>query len=316
MMQDLISFAREMMIRSESIFFSRIGMAVRFLIRLGLFPRGTAADAERLSIASNSVPQLGTDADEALSGQLPYLKCLKFIHRRLKPEFYLEIGVYSGSSLMLARCAAVGVDPAPHIRSAFGKPITIVRTTSDEFFDRDAKNVLHSKPDFVFIDGMHLFECALRDFMHAEEVSAPHGLIVVDDIFPNHPAQATRERHTVAWTGDVWKLHATLKQFRPDLYLLALDTWPTGLLVIAGLDPMNRVLSANYDTILASYDQDVGPPQEVLDRRGATAPSRDTLDRLIGLLMQLRNSTLSHDQFMSQLRPIRGQHAGYTLAAP
>ncbi len=66
-------------------------------------------------------------------------------------------------------------------------------------------------PDLCFIDGMHLFEYALRDFMNVERCAAPGAIVVIDDIFPNHPAQGQRERRTRAWTGDVWRLVETLR---------------------------------------------------------------------------------------------------------
>jgi hypothetical protein len=48
---------------------------------------------------------------------------------------------------------------------------------------------------------MHLFEYALRDFMNVEHCAAPGAIVVIDDIFSSHPAQAERKRRTRAWTG-------------------------------------------------------------------------------------------------------------------
>ena len=157
-------------------------------------------------------------------------------------------------------------------------------------------------PDLVFIDGMHLVEFALRDFMHAEQLAAPHGLIVIDDIFPNHPVQAARERRTYAWTGDVWKIRPILSRYRPDLYLLSLDTWGTGLLLVAGLDPTNRVLFDNYDSIVDVYGRACEPPKEILNRTGAVPPNRATLGRLMELLKQLRGGKLNSNELATQLR--------------
>jgi hypothetical protein len=100
------------------------------------------------------------------------------------------------------------------------------------------------------------------------------GLIIMDDICPNHPLQAARERETQAWTGDVWKMVPCLGKYRPDLSLLIVDTNPTGLLLVSGLDPLNRVLSSAYDEILAD---DLAilhrpPPSEVLLRDGVIYP--------------------------------------------
>ena len=46
---------------------------------------------------------------------------------------------------------------------------------------------------------------------------------------------AARERGTVAWAGDVWKVVACLRAERPDLTVTTVDVGPTGVGVITGL---------------------------------------------------------------------------------
>ena len=41
--------------------------------------------------------------------------------------------------------------------------------------------------DFAFIDGMHLSEFALRDFMNIEEHMDRAGVVVLDDVLPRNP---------------------------------------------------------------------------------------------------------------------------------
>jgi hypothetical protein len=67
---------------------------------------------------------------------------------------------------------------------------------------------LQPPPDLVFIDGMQLFEFALRDLINVERHAAPQTLVAIDDIYPCHPTQAERQRRSGAWTGDIWKVHA------------------------------------------------------------------------------------------------------------
>jgi len=254
---------------------------------------------DRRIIAADLPP--GSDEEETQKGSVSYLRCLKWIHSQLKPSLYLEIGVGTGKSIKLAKCRAVGIDPAPKVTVPLAATTTIVKATSDEFFEADAQARLGQKPDLTFIDGMHFFEYALRDFMHAEKVASPHGLIIVDDIFPNRPAQAARKRRTRTWTGDVWKLHAILKQYRPDLYLLALDTSPTGLLLIAGLDPTDRILSDNYEAIIDAYGQNDRPPEEVITRLGAVDPTRSTLKRIAELLRRSRKGRMRRRELVWRL---------------
>lgn len=245
----------------------------------------------------------GTAEEERTCGSVPYLETIAAVHRRLAPAFYLEIGVRHGRSLELARCPAIGVDPAPELKGPPLPPTTALSVmTSDEFFSGLDAEPLPQAPELAFIDGMHWFEYALRDFMNIESLSVPTTLVMIDDIFPSHPAQAERERRTRVWTGDVWKLHRCLAELRPDLFLLPLDTAPTGLLLVAGLDAGNRTLRDRYQQIVEQYGADQAPPPAVLARDGVRVASSSTLDAVLARLKQCRAAGASCQEVASQLR--------------
>ena len=203
----------------------------------------------------------GTPEEEVGKGKLDKYQTLRQIHQNVSPAVYLEIGVQKGRSLNLAQCTAIGVDPLP--RTSAKPNQTIYPCTSDEFFARNLK----FKPDLVFIDGLHLFEQALMDFINCEHICHSDSVIVMDDIFPAHPSQALRDRHTQKWAGDVWKVYEILKEYRPDLILQAFDVNPTGLLVISDLDPENNYLSDNYFNITRKY-MNLEVPENILNRDG------------------------------------------------
>jgi hypothetical protein len=117
---------------------------------------------------------------------------------------------------------------------------------------------------FAQSSGVSISEYALRDFMNVERCSPPGAVVVFDDVFPNHPLQANRIRASQVWTGDVWRVADILTRLRSDLFLLPIDTAPTGLLLVAGLDPDNRVLWDGYDQIVREAISSPGPPPEVL----------------------------------------------------
>jgi len=173
-----------------------------------------------------------------------------------------------------------------------------VPLTSDDFFAETSPDL---PPDFCFIDGLHLFEYALRDFMNIERRAAPGAVVVIDDVFPNHPIQAERERQTCVWTGDVWRLVEILRNYRPDLFLLPLDAAPAGLLLVAGLDPSNRVLWQNYDIIVGKARDITVPPQTVLERRDAIDPSDNQLSRVLETLRNTRRAGKSPPETVAQL---------------
>jgi predicted O-methyltransferase YrrM len=209
---------------------------------------------------------------------MQYLSFLQSVHGRLAPERYLEIGVRNGASLSLARCRAVGIDPAYSITAELDGDLALFRTTSDEYFARpDPLAATGGLPfDLCFIDGLHLLESSLRDFINAERCGSAKSVIVFDDVLPRSVDEAARVRHTKAWTGDVYGIIEILAHYRQELSVIPVGTTPTGLLLVLGLDPGNTVLADNYDEIIAGFRRpDPQPvPAAVLDRLTAVPPQR------------------------------------------
>jgi hypothetical protein len=200
---------------------------------------------------------------------------LTALHALLKPKVYLEVGVQHGTSLALCQFGTTqgyGIDPNPLVDWP-----GLFRMTSDQFFDiADPDNLdglLGGRVDLGFIDGMHLVEFALRDFIGMErlcqpatfretetayiQVEASTSVIVFDDVLPRNQAEAARDQCPGDWTGDVWRIDEILSRFRTDLDLMLIDTQPTGLLVVTNLNPDNRILSERADDIATRW-----PPEE------------------------------------------------------
>lgn len=206
------------------------------------------------------------------------LKFLERLHDLLEPSTYLEIGVRKGASLALSRARSVGIDPRPAIEVALPEDARIVTATSDDYFaGDDALAPFDGRPiDLALIDGMHLFEYALRDYMNIERHSAWWSVIVFDDVLPSDPSQTVRERMTPSWTGDVFKIISVLEQHRPELACLRVDVAPTGLLLVLGPDRSSTALSDRYDELLS---ENVAPdpqrvPNDVLTRARAVRPEQ------------------------------------------
>lgn len=179
-------------------------------------------------------------------------------HATLTPHTYLEIGVHQGHSLSLARAGTrcVGVDPEPDVQVPLvADDVTVIAATSDEAFTSGAVDaaLAGSPVDLAFIDGLHLFEQALADFVNVEQRSHPGGVVLVHDCLPIDAVTSARERTTMVWSGDVWKLVCCLARYRPDLTVTTLDVGPTGLGVITRLDPTSTVLAEARDELVARY---------------------------------------------------------------
>lgn len=229
-----------------------------------------------------------------------YLTFLKGLHESLAPTTYLEVGIRNGDSLALSRCRSVGIDPAYHLTAELDCDLALFRTVSDEYFSRPQPLApFGGKPvELAFIDGLHLFEFALRDFCYVERHSAPTGVIVFDDVFPRTVDEAARDRHTRAWTGDVFKVLQVLQRFRPELVCLRVGTQPTGLFLVTGLDPASTVLTDRYDEIIAEYvrsdPQDV--PDDILTRVAAQPPARVLASPLWSTLRSAREAGRDGDE--------------------
>jgi hypothetical protein len=215
----------------------------------------------------------------------------------VKPRNYLEIGVDTGASLTFSHVPSIAIDPMFQVETEIRAELHLVKATSDRFFARKDplrylrggrnpwRNLRHNRPlfgrllgrgtvDLAFIDGMHLFEFALRDFMNVELHSSPTTVIVLDDMLPRNVTEAARDRTTVGWTGDVYKLVGVLREHRPDLIAIVVDTRPTGLLVVLAPDHTSTVLRDHYDELVAANVQPdpQAVPASVLGRVGAVAP--------------------------------------------
>lgn len=203
---------------------------------------------------------------------------LSALHRQVRPRTYLETGVSKGESLTLSRVPSIGIDPEFSVVAELQADIHLARTTSDEFFAR--KDPLAHLPvpviDLAFIDGMHLAEYALRDYLAVERFTTPASVVAFDDMLPRNVNEAARHRHTVAWTGDVYKAAQALREMCPDLVVIEVDTTPTGVIVVLTPNAARGGVLAGYDDWLdvavTPDPQDV--PVEVLQRSRAVDPNR------------------------------------------
>ena len=220
------------------------------------------------------------------------------LHRRLRPRNYLEIGINDGKSLALSRSPTIGVDPEFWVTKPIQCEVQLVKATSDAFFARADpirflrsgrnpwRNLRRNRPlfdhwrggttlDLAFIDGMHLFEFALRDFINVERFSRPTTVIAMDDMLPRRHVEALRGGNPDGWTGDVFKVSLVLRELRPDLTLIPVDTEPTGVMLVFGADRTSTVLGQRYDDLVERWvtpdPQEV--PDHILARRDAYDPA-------------------------------------------
>lgn len=121
----------------------------------------------------------------------------------------------------------VGVDPCPLFDvSRLPDGVSFYTETSDEFF---FGNRAIGPYDLVFLDGLHWWEQTYRDLLHALGKMSDRGIILLDDVMPDHFLSSLRdERQSIQarkrlgmdhsrWHGDVFIVLALLREFHPEL---------------------------------------------------------------------------------------------------
>lgn len=186
-----------------------------------------------------------------------YYHVLARILKLVKLRTYVEIGVEEGESLRLVEppALAIGIDPEPRLTHPPQANQRVFTMTSDAFFaSHDLRAELGGLPvDLAFIDGMHHFEYALRDFTNLERYCARDSTILIHDCFPMDRETAERDRRYTFWSGDVWRLMVLLKKHRPDLAVHTIGAPPTGLGLVRNLDPDSRFLLEHYDRLYEEF---------------------------------------------------------------
>lgn len=219
---------------------------------------------------------------------------LRELHQQIQPRTYLEIGVSDGKSLSLSRARSIAIDPEFRVTYPLRCDVDLVRAKSDAFFARtDPLAHLKGVPlDLAFIDGMHLSEFALRDFMNVESHMNRAGIVVLDDVLPRNALEAARNRLTSAWAGDVYKSLEVLERHRPDLLVLLVNTYPTGTAIVIGVDPGSNVLKEVYDEELPYLESEdpQSPPEYFMTRSTAIDPKAALQSEAWELLARARHS--------------------------
>lgn len=166
-----------------------------------------------------------------------YLDRLSEIHEFLRPNIYLEIGVFRGDSISLARppTQAFGIDPEPSLMKPCRAETRIHPWKSDHFFlQNERRRLIPRRVDFAFIDGLHEFMQVVRDLWNVERLCHPNSIIAFHDTLPLDRESAAKTRTTGYWTGDVWKIIPFLMSERTDLRIVTVKAPPSGLTLVAG----------------------------------------------------------------------------------
>lgn len=184
-----------------------------------------------------------------------YLEVMRWVHQTLKPSVYIEIGVEGGDSLRntLPTTKLIGIDPSPNCASR--RNADIYAMTSDDFFAQVEAGTISGVRDYslAFIDGLHTYDQALRDFVNLEKLSSADSVIMLHDCIPLDDISSSNPRTSQFYTGDVWKTLLILVRNRPDLKFCIIPAWPSGLVLVSGLNSKSEVLHEKFSILVDQY---------------------------------------------------------------
>jgi len=207
-----------------------------------------------------------------------YIEFLSQVRRTFGVQSYFEVGSHTGASLAPVTCDTVAVDPGFKLNQdvvGSKRACMLFQMTSDAFFSKyDLSALLGGPVQMAFLDGLHIYEYLLRDFMNTERHMARNSVVFMHDCMPP-TFEVSRRTHPgpgKGWAGDVWKTVPILQRYRPDLQITAFDCRPTGLVMITNLDPTSTVLEENYFEAVKDMAEGADDEKRLAEYRESVEP--------------------------------------------
>ncbi|MDA9823678.1 hypothetical protein N9C56_14485 [Paracoccaceae bacterium] len=129
---------------------------------------------------------------------------------------------------------------------------------SQSFFERDLVDLPSLRCELGFIDGMHLFEYALQDFINLTRMSTPGALFLFHDVMPWSFEMTTRDHKTLKksapWVGDIWKLIPIFIEAGMKDFISVLTSAPSGLIAVTNPgEQLTNNLIEKFDEIFSKW---------------------------------------------------------------
>jgi len=165
-----------------------------------------------------------------------HVEVIEHIAKWLKPERYLEIGVFQGKCLNKIQthakeCYAVDVN---FVRKNFDKNVFLFQMTSDAFFNTIPKDL---KFDMVFIDGDHNKDQVYKDFMNVKDRIIDDGFVIFHDSYPINEAMLSPHLCENSWEA----VRDIKAQFHAEWEILTLPFNP-GLTLMKRMNLKKQIL--------------------------------------------------------------------------
>lgn len=156
---------------------------------------------------------------------------------------YLEIGCDRDQIFSLIDIEnKIGVDP---LRGGNR------RMTSDDFFAENNQTF-----DVIFIDGLHHYDQVSKDVNNAIKVLNAGGIIIIHDMLPENPIQASvpfTDKAKSKWLGDVWRLGFDLMKRSDVNFNLVLIDCGCGVVTKGNQEPTVVDVDGSWESYEANW---------------------------------------------------------------
>lgn len=184
-----------------------------------------------------------------------YDELIALLHDALHPDvfFYSTNEARDNVNVGASRSIVVSADAIKAVELRNG--VTFHCCTPDKFFATyEISGLTGGRAiDFSVIDGQHLFEHVLRQFINLERFCHHGSVIAIPNVFPQTLTIEQRDPQDDGWADDVYGIILALRTHRPDLTLMAVDVGSKGMLLVTSLDPQDRILAARFENIVEKH---------------------------------------------------------------
>lgn len=164
-----------------------------------------------------------------------HVKLLTLLAKILKPECYVELGIYHAEVVnkLIPHCEKIYAVDINNESSAFikkSKKVHFHNVSSELFLDFVIINDIAI--DMLFIDADHSFEAVLKDFYGYWPYIKPNGLVLLHDSFPESELHIND-----GYSGTCYKAIQEIKRNRTNDIEIITIPYPPGLTIVRKKGP-------------------------------------------------------------------------------
>lgn len=151
-----------------------------------------------------------------------HVQFIDFLAKTVKPEVYLEIGIYEGETFnRVAAPQKIAVDIRQASLDYVGNSEEVIKIHGDSKVLRSFLSESNTKVDLAFIDADHQAESLMQDFMNIKSFMSSRGMVLFHDTYPG-----TLDFSSPKYCGDGFLAIPRLRSEFPDWNFVTIPVHP------------------------------------------------------------------------------------------